>query len=131
MWRPLSNERAKLRESAAANERTFPKFVAAFFATIIFIAALFGIAYLDQRFGSRSSMSRSDAPYSLQNASMPALLSIFGATVMFMYFLFVKNRRAPVIYICYDCQEAFHAQTTCPACKSSRVADIRNAEWVE
>jgi hypothetical protein len=131
MWRPLSDKTVQLRENAAANKRTIPKYAAAILATTFFIVVLFVIAYFDQQFGLAAIQAKANRPYSLQSASAPALIAIFGVTVFYMYFLFVKNRRVPVVYVCYDCQEAFQAQTTCPACHSSRVADIRHAEWIE
>jgi len=133
MWHALPKEviQQRTNEIAAVKRRELPKSVAAIIATLLFIGGLFAIAYLDQQFGPRAVEIKTDQPYSLQNASLPALISVFGATVIYMYFLFVKNRRVPVVYVCFDCQEAFHAQTTCPECQSARVSDIRLAEWVK
>ncbi len=133
MWQSLPKEviQQRTKEITTAKRRELPKSVAAIIATLLFIGGLFAIAYLDQHFGPRGVEIKTDQPYSLLNASLPALIAIFGATVIYMYFLFVKNRRVPVVYVCFDCQEAFHAQATCPECNSTHVSDIRLAEWVE
>lgn len=127
MWHRLPDTIIAERTAAIKHGNKIPKFVRALIATVIFGAALYGISYLDALWQRRPAAM----VFNLQNASLPALLAVFAATAAFMYFLIVKNRKVPVIFICYSCEEAFHAAPTCPACSGTDVSDIRFAEWKE
>ncbi|MBX3722721.1 MAG: hypothetical protein KF713_12840 [Turneriella sp.] len=127
MWRRLPEAVVAERAAIIARENKIPKLARALIATFVFAATLYGISYLDALWQRRPAA----AEFNLQNASLPALLAVFAATAAFMYFLIVKNRKTPVIFICYSCEEAFHAAPTCPACSGTDVSDIRFAEWIE
>jgi|GEM_PF-3396718 len=106
-----------------------PRTVQSIIATLVFMAVLYGIAHLNAIL--QADKIKPGESFNLHNASAFSLMAVFIATIAFMYFLLVKNRKPPVIFICYDCQEPFHAQPTCPACGSANVSDIRFAEWTE
>ena len=93
------------------------------------MAVLYGISVLNGLI--QGNKIKPGESFNLHNASALSLMAVFIATIAFMYFLLVKNRKPPVIFICYDCQEPFHVQPVCPACGSSNVSDIRFAEWKE
>ncbi len=106
-----------------------PKIVRSIMATAVYAAVLYGISWLNG-LGQADKIKPGES-FNLHNASALSLVAVFIATIAFMYFLLVKNRKPPVIFICYDCQEPFHAQAACPACGSTNVSDIRLAEWIE
>ena len=127
MWRRLPED--VMRDRAALIEKQKqapPRWLQALIAVVVYAAVVCGILYLNHKIKGSADFS-----LSLQNASLTTLIAVFIATAAFMYFLMVKSRKAPVIFICYDCDEAFHIATTCPACNSGNVSDIRFAEWIE
>lgn len=129
MWHKLPDD--IVREKAKTFERKpkIPRLVQTILGTAVFLALLFAIAWLDETMGWRKEKQAQG--FSLHNASAIALGLVFIVTVLFMYFLLVKNRKTPVIYVCFDCEEAFHARPTCPVCQGTNVSDIRLAEWKE
>jgi hypothetical protein len=131
MWYRLPDNIIQERTAILQKKKGIPKTIRAILATAVFAAVLYGISFLNEVLQRNTGKNNPGQSFSLQNASVPALIAIFLATAIFMYFLLVKNRKAPIIFICYDCQEPFHAQAACPACGSSNVSDIRFAEWVE
>jgi hypothetical protein len=124
MWRRLPDNIIQERTEAFERNKGMPRIARGIFATLLFTAVLYGISHLN-------NSDKAGQTFNLQNASVLSLISIFIATVLFMYFLLVKNRKPPVIFICYDCQEPFHVRETCPACNSTNISDIRFAEWIE
>ncbi len=123
MWRRLPEDIVQERSKAFAQKKGLPRTARGILAALLFVAVLSGISYLNDVSSGKS--------FNLHQAPAWALICVFIATVLFMYFLLVKNRKPPVIFICYDCQEPFHAQPKCPACNSANISDIRFAEWVE
>jgi hypothetical protein len=129
MWRKLPEDAIQQRAKDIEKKPRIPRLIQSAIATVIFVTVLYGISYLNGVLqGDKIKPGQS---FNLQNASALSLLAVFVATIGFMYFLLVKNRKRPVIFICYDCEEPFHAQPTCPACGSANVSDIRFAEWIE
>lgn len=127
MWRRLPEDVIRDRTALIQKQKqALPRWVQAFIAVMVYAAVLCGILFLNHKIKGSGDFS-----LSLQNASLTTLIAVFVATAAFMYFLMVKSRKAPVIFICYDCDEAFHIAETCPACHSSNVSDIRFAEWTE
>lgn len=118
-----------MRDRAALVEKQKqapPRWLQALIAVVVYAAVLWGILYLNHILKGNQDFS-----LSLHNASVTTLIAVFAATAVFMYFLMVKSRRAPVIFVCYDCNEAFHAAAACPACGSVNISDIRFVEWIE
>lgn len=126
MWRRLPDniihERTALIEK---QKKSLPRWAQALIAFAVYVAALAGILYLN------SIAQKTEFSFSLQNASVTTLVAVFAATAAFMYFLMIKSRKPPVIFICYSCEEAFHVAAACPVCNSADVSDIRLAEWIE
>lgn len=131
MWHRLPEDIIREKSKHFEKPPKIPRIVQTVFGTVIFLALLFAIAYFDKALGWRTGSDKPGQGFSLHNASAAALVSVFVVTAFFMYFLLVRNRKTPVIYVCFDCEEPFHAQATCPACQSSNVIDIRLAEWRE
>lgn len=129
MWHKLPDN--ILREKLASLEQKpkIPRLLQTALAMAVFFGLLCAVAWLDEAMGWRKGKQVNG--FSLHNASAVALVLVFIVTAFFMYFLLVKNRKVPVIYICFDCSEAFHAQPSCPACSSTNVSDIRLVEWRE
>lgn len=129
MWHRLPDDVIQERPNLPGKKPGVPRIVQSILATALFVAVLFGIAFLNGVL--QGDKIKPGESFNLQNASALSLMAVFVATIAFMYFLLVKNRKPPAIYICYDCQEPFHAQATCPACGSKNISDIRFAEWIE
>ena len=129
MWRSLPGDVIEERTRLIAARKTIPRLAASAIATAAFVAVLYGISILNSWI--QGAKIKPGEPFNLHNASALSLMAVFVATIAYMYFLLVKNRKPPVIFICFDCQEPFHAQPQCPACGSSHVSDIRFAEWIE
>lgn len=129
MWHRLPDDIIQERTKLLEKKQGLPRIVQSIIATAIFVAVLFGISYLNGLM--QGDKIKPGENFNLHNASALSLMAVFIATIAFMYFLLVKNRKPPVIFICYDCQEPFHAQPTCSACGSANVSDIRFAEWTE
>lgn len=100
-------------------------------ATGVFIAALIGITYLDDILASLSGRPKNSDVFKLQNASALSLILILSVTVLYAYVLLVTLRPRQIVFVCFSCDEAFKAQSVCPNCGSTDVADIRSAEWHE
>lgn len=127
MWRRLPEEIVRERTVLIEKQKQAPpRWLQALIALAVYAAVLFGILYWNHILKGNADFS-----LNLQNASLTTLIAVFAATAVFMYFLMVKSRKAPVIFICYDCDEAFHAAASCPACNSANVSDIRFVEWLE
>lgn len=129
MWHRLPDDIIQERVNALETKRGVPRVAQSIIATAVFLAVLFGISYLNGLL--QGDKIKPGESFKLHNASALSLMAVFIATIAFMYFLLVKNRKPPVIFICYDCQEPFHARPSCPACGSANVSDIRFAEWIE
>lgn len=130
MWRRLPESAAQEIAGFIAKKPLLPRPLLALLATFLFIGAIAGILFLNNVLQTGAGKAPAQ-PFSLQNASLTSLIAIFAVTALFMYFLMVKNRKRPVVFVCYDCEEAFHAAAVCPACQSGNVSDIRFAEWIE
>lgn len=131
MWHRLPADVIAGRDHSNEMKKSPPGFLYALIYTMIFIAALVAITYLDEALGLGTAKHQHGEAFSLKNASPLSLVLVFAATALFAYFLLVKNRPRQIVFICYDCQEAFHAAEKCPNCGSTNVSDIRFAEWRE
>jgi hypothetical protein len=131
MWHRRPDTKLQEQEILAGQKKGIPRFMQAILAVLIYVAVLVGISYLNGFFPGPVSPEKQGLAFKLENASALTLVAVLIATVFFMYFLLVKNRKPLVIFICFDCQEPFHAQPSCPACGSANVSDIRLAEWIE
>ena len=131
MWHRLSDDIIQARTRLVEKKPVVPRWLQSVIAVILFGAFFYALSYLSETYGWFTAQNKAGQALSLQNASWTTLATVFIVTVIFAYFLLIKNRKPPVIFICYDCQEAFHAAANCPECNRSNISDIRFAEWIE
>jgi succinate dehydrogenase hydrophobic anchor subunit len=115
MWHKLPENIIQERIQGFEKKPGIPKLVQNILGTALFLIAVYGISVLDNSLALSRGKDSQPQGFSLQNASAVALVLIFITTAFFMYFLLVKNRKTPVIYVCMDCEEPFHAEPACPA----------------